>query len=941
MKRTRCAVIGACLASGCAGVAPPASPPATLQSLEGRPVPMDAAAPVDAERARAIARYRDFLAHPAPDPMRSEAMRRLGDLEMTHADEAQLGAAAEPAQPPRHAAGAAANYQTAIRTYRDLLRAYPHAPTQDHVLYQLAKAHELAGDLSASLAALNRLVQEHPTTLYRDEAHFRRGEMLFTLKDYGEAERAYRRIIAHPGSPFYERALYMHGWSLFKQAEYESALDSFVGVIDGRLRTRAPGETLAETPALARSERELVEDTFRVLSLSIANLKGVDTLAAVFQRHGARDYEHIAYQQLGELYLKQERIKDAADAYNAFVRRHPTHAQSPLMQVRVIEAYRQGEFASLVLEAKKEFVVRYGRASAYRAHNDDETYARVLPHLRTHLTELAQHYHAQAQKTKRPDDYKEAARWYGAFLASFPDDSQAARINFLYAEMLFEHKQYAAAIAQYENAAYGYPPHAKSADAGYGALLAYAAREKQLAPEARRPLRAQAIDSALRFADANPADARTPPVLADTAEKLYALSDPARASFVARRLLALTPPAGAPQRKSAWIVVAHTDFDSGAYAHAEAAYQEALALAPAGETGRDALVERLAASVYKQAEQARAQGDTRTAVTHFKRVGQVAPSSPVVALADYDAAAVLLSAKDWAAAIPLLEQFRRVHPNHPLQAQTAPKLAAAYLETNQWAKAAAEFERLAAGGGDSEAGRASLWQAAELYEKAGADAKAATVYGRYLRFGRIPFVQSVELHHRIAGLAKKRGDARQQQAWLASLVKLETNGGAQRTERTRALAAAAAITLAEPEYVAFRKVRLVEPLRKNLKIKKDRMQRVLKRYTEAAEYGAVDVATVATYRIADIYHELSRALLASQRPKGLKGDELEQYNVMLEEQAFPFEEKAIEIHEVNAQRAAQGVYDEWVQKSFAALGKLRPVRYAKAEKGEAGIDAIR
>ena len=54
---------------------------------------------------------------------------------------------------------------------------------------------------------------------------------------------------------------------------------------------------------------------------------------------------------------------------------------------------------------------------------------------------------------------------------------------------------------------------------------------------------------------------------------------------------------------------------------------------------------------------------------------------------------------------------------------------------------------------------------------------------------------------------------------------------------------------------------------------------------------------------------------------------------MLEEQAFPFEEKAIELFEANARRAADGVYDEWVRRSFDALATLKPARYAKAERG--------
>jgi hypothetical protein len=81
--------------------------------------------------------------------------------------------------------------------------------------------------------------------------------------------------------------------------------------------------------------------------------------------------------------------------------------------------------------------------------------------------------------------------------------------------------------------------------------------------------------------------------------------------------------------------------------------------------------------------------------------------------------------------------------------------------------------------------------------------------------------------------------------------------------------------------------------------------------------------------------------MASERPKGLDADAKEQYDVLLEEQAFPFEEKAIELHETNARRTGDGVYDEWVQRSFDVLAKLKPARYAKAEKSEDYVPTLR
>ena len=59
---------------------------------------------------------------------------------------------------------------------------------------------------------------------------------------------------------------------------------------------------------------------------------------------------------------------------------------------------------------------------------------------------------------------------------------------------------------------------------------------------------------------------------------------------------------------------------------------------------------------------------------------------------------------------------------------------------------------------------------------------------------------------------------------------------------------------------------------------------------------------------------------------------------LLEEQVYPFEEKAIELYIANADRAASGIYDVWVEKSFDRLARLVPGRYAKSERSE---DVIR
>ncbi|MBE7417143.1 MAG: tetratricopeptide repeat protein [Ideonella sp.] len=925
---TTLALALALLLAGCASqrAAPDDAP--TLKTLAGRSVDVPADSGVKAGVADAIDAYRKFLDTGPKAQHRAEAMRRLGDLEMDAADQ-------------RLASGSAAapDFKAAIARYQAYLKEHPKAPGNDRVLYQLARAYEQGGDLEQANRMLDRLVAEYPATSHLEEAQFRRGEILFTMRDYAKAEGAFAAVMRNDQGTFYERSLYMHGWSLFKQGRLEDGLKSFFAVLDRKPALREPEADLAALKDLTRAERELVEDTFRVVSISLQNLQGAASIPAYVTSDARRGYEFRVYQQLGDLYIKQDRTKDAADTFGAFVKQQPLHVQAPQLQARVIDIYQQAGFATLALDAKKDYVSRYGIDSEFRKANP-EGWERARPLVKSHLTELARHYHAQAQKTKASADYQEAVRWYRAYIGSFPDDPDTAQNHFLLAELLFEDKRLLEAATEYEKVAYGYPAHAKSADAGYSALLAYVGLEKAASAAELPALQRSSVDSALRFAKAFPADPRSGPVLTNTAEKLFALRD-ARATDVAQMVLKLDPPAAPEQRRVAWTVLSHSAFDKGAFADAEKGYREVLALTPENDAKQGEMIERLAASVYKQGEQARAAGKLRDAVGHFERVASVAPTSSIRANAQFDAAASLIALKDWDGAIASLEQFRRRNPNHPLVGEAGAKLAVAYMEKGQSAQAAGEFERIAATSKDAKLAQSSLWQAAELYEKGGSRTAAARAYERYLKQYPESFETGIEVRYRLARMASADGHHARELALMKEIHQADLAGGARRTDRTRYLGATASLALAEPAAEAYRKVALVEPLAKNLKLKKARMEAVLKAYAAAADYGVADVTTAATYHTAALYQDFGKAMLNSQRPRKLNKAELEQYNVMLEEQAFPFEEKATELHEVNVKRAAAGIYDKWVQQSFKSLAALRPVRYGKLERSESVIDAIR
>jgi TolA-binding protein len=769
---------------------------------------------------------------------------------------------------------------------------------------------------------------------------------LFVQKRYRDAERAYKYVLGvGDSSPFYEQSLYKHGWTLFKQQEYDDSMVSFFTLLDRQLGTdnnasgdRDPAVLYA---AMGRAQQELVDDTFRVLSIGFSYLDGPESISKYFNRHGPRPYSFIAYTNLGDLYLEQERYQDAAEAYHAFVELDPYHAKAPLLQVEVIEAFKKGQFADLVLDGKENFVETYGPGSPYWQRFTFEQQPEVVAHLKSNVTDLAAYHHAEAQKTHDAREYQAAARWYRTYLQSFPDDANAAPTNFLLAEVLYESGSYRDAAFEYERTAYSYPFHDKSGEAGYAALLAYGKHEDELTGAPRAEWHRQAIDSALKFAETYPTHAEAARVQTDAAEKLYALDEYTRARDVGQQVLARVPAVEPKLQRTAWTVVAHSEFDLQDFAAAETAYVQLLGLMPVVDPQRGEITERVASSIYKQGEQARSAGQLDVAVDHFLRVSQAAPSSSVRPTAEYDAGAALIQMGDWQRATTVLENFRTAFPNHALAADVTTKLAVAYVESGNTARAASEFERIADGDGPVEVKREAAWRSAELYEKTGQSVAAMGAYSRFVERYPTPVVAAVEARQKLIDLSGAAGNNAERTRWMRDLVAADAAAGSERSDRTRTLAAKAQLELAAPTRDAFLGTRLVIPLDKSLAAKQARMQEALAAYGKAADYGIAEVTTAANYEIAELYHALSKDLYSSQRPPELTKDELEQYDILLEEQAFPFEEEAIQLHETNAARTTEGIYDEWVRKSFAALGELSPGRYAKAEIGETFVETIR
>lgn len=934
--------VGALLLSACAGEQ-------TLEDLGELEIKIEDNAPIAGARDKAMDNYWEFMATTAEQEQKVEAMRRLADLEMERSDE-RFQRQMEVLDRMAEGEGAdlatlrEVTYRGAIKLYEDALKVARGGPQEPILLYQLSKAYEQAGRQQQTLDALQALLDLRPDAENRDELHFRRGEILFDLRRFAAAEKDYAAVVAlGPSSTYFDKALAKQGWSAFKQEHYGDALDAFFALVDRKLRRR-DGRIVDDDARLSPGDRELLRDIFRVVTLSFKELGGPEAIRRYFDDKGHRPYELRVYRDLGDLYLQQERVQDAAQAYQAFARAYPQHSSAFEFDLKAMQAYANAGYAELLMQAKQDFVRRYRvNGSYWRHHLDHEetVLARLRPLLRSNSEDVARYLHAQAQKSKQAEDYQRAFIWYKQHLKWFAKSPKAKEFNFLYAELLFEAGQYEQAAKEYENTAYGYLRYGKDAEAGYASLLAYAEREKQLTGKQKEIWSRLSVGSALRFGKTFPEDPRAAKVLTRAAEDMFALEKFQQAAVAARQILELSTETSPQTRRTAWKIIARAELEKGDYARAEVAYKVALSLTPKQDAAtRKLLQDGLAAAVYKQGEQMRAKGNVQAAIAQFTRVGDVAGGSAIATTAEFDIAGSLLAAGEYLAAIEAFESFREHNPGSELLPKLSQNLILAYQKTDQPGRAARELERYVDLQQDPELRREALLQAIDLYQKAAQTEHAVAAYKRYLAAFPQPFEQAMEIRAKLAAISRERGDLPALRHWQEALVQAEKGAGAQSTPRTRFLAAQAAFDLAQPGLAAYRRVKLVEPLQQNLKRKKARMQQAVAAFTAVANYGVAEVSTAATYILGEIYAEFAQALMGSQRPAGLSAEELEQYAILLEEQAYPFEEKSITIHESNVAHLAEDGGDAWVQKSLARLRELKPFRYAKAEKYAPLVDTI-
>jgi len=877
--------------------------------------------------------YSDYLNNAdVDDNTRIDALSRLAELEFSQSNkllqEKEQQANSDEIEDKLYEA----RLNKTIELLSTSLEDYPKSKNNDTLLYQLAKAYDQKGDHNKSMEALNRLVEQFPKSPYFVESQFRLAEDAFSSQDYSTAEYGYTEVIVANGNEiFHEKSLFKRGWSRFKQQYYTDAVDDFIEAV--------LVHDFEEFEKLSKSEREQFDEYFRAIGLAFSYLGGSEPLQDYFKDQPDFLYTYHTYSMVSEIYLKQERYSDAVDTHQQFIKFYPDSKNIPYSYLKIISIWKNSGFTNKVYDAIETFYVKYNPSSNYwknQVENSSVNRA-IRRSLQEYVVLMTGYYHNKYQKSLKNKDYQQTELWYKRYLKHYRAYAQKDNIYFLYAELLSQKKKYVDALKFYELAAYDNDLIIHK-DAAYASIVI---SNKLLSKDSKnKKLLDKHIAYALKYAQLYPTDKRTSKLIKH-ATKLAFKSKQYKTTI---ELSDIVISSSKPLASNVYITTLKGEsyFNLKEYSEAESIFGELLKSGKLKAKDKTKIQDKLALAIYKQGELAMQQKQVPQAINHYSRISTIVASSKIAATGLYDAIALNMQHKQWKSAISDIKRFQSLYPRNKLQTDVSKKLSAAYLSSNQGIKAAQEFEKISSmGGGDLSIKSAALWQAAELYEDKKKYKDAIRSYEEYARKFKKPYPQYMEAMNKLTELYAKTGPAKNLYKWHNNIVKADKKAlNNAKNDRTKYITSTSYLALARNQKSRFDKLRLTLPLKKSLRKKKTAMQNAVKLYGKASKYQIYEAATEATYSIAFIYKDFSKALLDSDRPKNLNNEELDQYEILLEDQAFPFEDKAIEFFEINLSRVKDGFYNSWIKKSHTELVGLFPVRYNRKPKTDNYIGVL-
>lgn len=878
-----------------------------------------------------------------------------------------------------------------LSTTQQLITLYPHTQHLAELAFRQAEIYYSQQDYRKALLAYQQVLAAAHNDKYRLNSLYMSGWSLFKANELALADQKFIAVL----SELIREQLVITA----SQQRFVSKFQKLDGVEIEKVNGNDFDQLSASKQSLVSDTLRILTISLsqqqQVQSL-IALFDSYQPLTEENQHIAA--LEHVLFQELASFLIEKKLAHDAELTYQAYIERKPNSIWSTRFSLALIAMAKKRGDHPKVRRLQQSYVEHYGLESDFWQQASAEQQQEVIPSLLTFSQQHSRRLYAKAQDTSSAEEkiiaFAEAANWQGDYLNiiqftgnAYPQLLVVENLDIiaeqsLFADASFQAQDYQQALKSYQNLAYGTAndnqqapvsdeQRAKHAEikhlAAYASTLTIRKLLSTVEPTTQATLLQQRAKLDRAFIENYPTDDRAKVLASQAAQYSFADGDFDSVYFYSDFILtsygisaasgenlsstiAALDASAFKQAQIASQLKADSFYQQQQYSSAEKSYLLALLFINKKQDKNKVkeFNELIANSIYQQG-QAVKESQPQLAVEHWLRLGKVTPQASYRVNAEFDAANLLLKNQHWPKAISVLLAFQQRFPEHEYASSIPAKLADSYQHLAQYDRAAEQLIIMQQSADSTELKRELQYSIAENYLKADDLQKAIVHFRSYAHSYPEPFSIAQEVRFKMSEFYRQTQEPNKRYFWYrkllaahkASVVNLPNADIELRVQqRSTYLASVSAYELGQAHQQSFNNTKLTLPLNKSLKRKQKSLKQAVSYYQQVFSFALADFVPKANYQLANMYQLLAADVMASQLPKDLDELAAEEYNILLEELAYPFEEKAIELYSSNAERAWQGLYDDWIKKSFAALAILEPAKFDKSEKQPEVIYAL-
>lgn len=397
------------------------------------------------------------------------------------------------------------SYNKALAVYAALAKKYNKRPVVCGALHFRAQSFLKLKKVSAALAEYKKMMGQFRRCQcqYLTNAYIAFGRREFDRKDYRKALAMYRKAPrCRENRVGAIAAEYMKSWCAYKLGKHRQALRSMTRALSEmrRNRRRFRGEQ-------KRKMREVQKEAWPNFVRTYSRAGNPRRALRTFKRMADPDQADKMVEQLASSYYTTKKYKKLIALYTHLARRQRRSSRTVLYWLEILRAAHRTKNNRLLFRALKQL------ESSIKTHKSEATSNKDLAkHLRgckKQISQFAKFKHKKAQEMDQAKYYKQAEKFFGAYLRLYPKASDANLMSFWHGEVLLELQKYRKAAKAYHVAAHHPKPFKFTKDAAYKAAIAnhrYLENAQAIqykAPPARKRLRRIPIPGRYqRFLDA-------------------------------------------------------------------------------------------------------------------------------------------------------------------------------------------------------------------------------------------------------------------------------------------------------------------------------------------------------------------------------------------------------------------------------------------------------